>query len=47
MRMRSSFPRRATLRARLVLLYRDKFLFTGDHIAWSATRGHIYAFRSV
>ena len=29
------------------LLYRDKFLFTGDHIAWSATRGHIYAFRSV
>ena len=27
------------------LLYRE-FLFTGDHLAWSATRGHIYAFRS-
>lgn len=29
------------------LLYDDKYLFTGDHIAWSASRGHIYAFRSV
>lgn len=29
------------------LLYRDKFLFTGDHIAWSEARGHIYGFRSV
>lgn len=29
------------------LLYRDKFLFTGDHLAWSASRGHIYGFRSV
>lgn len=28
------------------LLYRDEFLFTGDHLAWSETRGHIYAFRS-
>jgi glyoxylase-like metal-dependent hydrolase (beta-lactamase superfamily II) len=28
------------------LLYRDEFLFTGDHIAWSESRGHIYAFRS-
>jgi glyoxylase-like metal-dependent hydrolase (beta-lactamase superfamily II) len=28
------------------LLYRDLFLFTGDHIAWSESRGHIYAFRS-
>jgi glyoxylase-like metal-dependent hydrolase (beta-lactamase superfamily II)/ferredoxin len=28
------------------LLYREKFLFTGDHLAWSETRGHIYAFRS-
>ena len=29
------------------LLYRDKFLFTGDHIAWSEALGHIYGFRSV
>jgi glyoxylase-like metal-dependent hydrolase (beta-lactamase superfamily II) len=28
------------------LLYRDRFLFTGDHLAWSETRGHVYAFRS-
>jgi glyoxylase-like metal-dependent hydrolase (beta-lactamase superfamily II)/ferredoxin len=29
-----------------VFLYRDRFLFTGDHLAWSETRGHLYAFRS-
>jgi glyoxylase-like metal-dependent hydrolase (beta-lactamase superfamily II)/ferredoxin len=29
-----------------VFLYRDKYLFTGDHLAWSAQRGHLYAFRS-
>jgi glyoxylase-like metal-dependent hydrolase (beta-lactamase superfamily II)/ferredoxin len=28
------------------LLHRDRFLFTGDHLAWSESRGHIYAFRS-
>jgi glyoxylase-like metal-dependent hydrolase (beta-lactamase superfamily II)/ferredoxin len=28
------------------LLYRDEFLFTGDHLAWSESRGHIYGFRS-
>ncbi len=28
------------------LLYRERFLFTGDHLAWSTTRGHLYAFRS-
>jgi glyoxylase-like metal-dependent hydrolase (beta-lactamase superfamily II) len=27
------------------LLYRDAFLFTGDHLAWSEPRGHIYGFR--
>jgi len=27
------------------LLAADKFLFSGDHVAWSAERGHIYAFR--
>jgi glyoxylase-like metal-dependent hydrolase (beta-lactamase superfamily II)/ferredoxin len=29
-----------------VFLYRDAFLFTGDHLAWSESRGHLYAFRS-
>lgn len=29
-----------------VLHYRDKFLFTGDHLAYSPTRGHLYAFAS-
>lgn len=28
------------------LLYDDDFLFTGDHLAWSESRGHIYAFKS-
>jgi glyoxylase-like metal-dependent hydrolase (beta-lactamase superfamily II)/ferredoxin len=27
------------------LLYREAFLFTGDHLAWSERRGHLYAFR--
>lgn len=29
-----------------VFLYRDTYLFTGDHLAWSEARGHLYAFRS-
>jgi glyoxylase-like metal-dependent hydrolase (beta-lactamase superfamily II)/ferredoxin len=29
-----------------VLLYRDKFLFTGDHLAWSPARQTLTAFRS-
>jgi glyoxylase-like metal-dependent hydrolase (beta-lactamase superfamily II)/ferredoxin len=29
-----------------VYLWRDRFLFTGDHLAWSESRGHLYAFRS-
>jgi len=28
------------------LLYRERFLFTGDHLAWSESRGHLYAFRT-
>jgi len=28
-----------------VFLYRNRFLFTGDHLAWSPRRGHLYAFR--
>jgi glyoxylase-like metal-dependent hydrolase (beta-lactamase superfamily II)/ferredoxin len=27
------------------LLFRDEVLFTGDTLAWSAGRGHVYAFR--
>lgn len=33
-------------RGHAVYLYRNKFLFTGDHLAWSESRGHLYAFRS-
>jgi glyoxylase-like metal-dependent hydrolase (beta-lactamase superfamily II)/ferredoxin len=29
-----------------VYLWRDRVLFTGDHLAWSERRGHLYAFRS-
>jgi glyoxylase-like metal-dependent hydrolase (beta-lactamase superfamily II)/ferredoxin len=29
-----------------VMLYRDKFLFTGDHLAWSPARETLTAFRS-
>lgn len=28
-----------------VLLYQQKFLFTGDHLAWSSALNHLYAFR--
>lgn len=34
-------------RGHVVLLYRDRFLFTGDHLAWSDNRGGLIAFRSV
>ncbi len=33
-------------RGHAVFLYRNRFLFTGDHLAWSEARGHLYAFRS-
>ena len=33
-------------RGHVVYIYRDTFLFTGDHLAWSPARGHLYAFRS-
>jgi glyoxylase-like metal-dependent hydrolase (beta-lactamase superfamily II)/ferredoxin len=32
-------------RGHAVLLYRDKYLFTGDHLAWSLRRGQLVAFR--
>ncbi len=34
-------------RGHMVLHYRDKFLFTGDHLAWSPMRAALTAFRSV
>ncbi len=34
-------------RGHMVLHYRDKFLFTGDHLAWSPVRAALTAFRSV
>jgi glyoxylase-like metal-dependent hydrolase (beta-lactamase superfamily II)/ferredoxin len=33
-------------RGHAVFLYRNQYLFTGDHLAWSEARGHLYAFRS-
>ncbi len=32
-------------RGHVVYLYRDKFLFTGDHLAWSPERQTLIAFR--
>jgi glyoxylase-like metal-dependent hydrolase (beta-lactamase superfamily II)/ferredoxin len=34
-------------RGHVVYLYRNKFLFTGDHLAWSPARETLTAFRSV
>ena len=34
-------------RGHMVLLYRNKYLFTGDHLAWSPNRETLMAFRSV
>jgi glyoxylase-like metal-dependent hydrolase (beta-lactamase superfamily II) len=31
----------------VVLLDREKYLFTGDHLAWSDRRGRLVAFRDV
>ncbi len=33
-------------RGHAVFLDGDQTLFTGDHLAWSESRGHLYAFRS-
>jgi glyoxylase-like metal-dependent hydrolase (beta-lactamase superfamily II)/ferredoxin len=33
-------------RGHMVLLYRNKFLFTGDHLAWSPNRNSLIAFRN-
>jgi len=33
-------------RGHVVYLYREKFLFTGDHLAWNENRDTLYAFRN-
>jgi glyoxylase-like metal-dependent hydrolase (beta-lactamase superfamily II) len=33
-------------RGSAALLYRDKFLFTGDHLAWDESGDRLYAFRN-
>ncbi len=43
----TAIPTPGHTRGHMVLLHRDKFLFTGDHLAWSPTRGTLTAFRSV
>jgi|SRR5436309_1939226 len=40
-----AIPTPGHTRGHCVLLYGEKFLFTGDHLAWSARRGHLVAFR--
>lgn len=42
-----AIPTPGHTRGHMVFLYRNKFLFTGDHLAGSATRGGLTAFRSV
>lgn len=33
-------------RGHTVLIYQQRFLFSGDHLAWSRHLGHLYAFRN-
>ena len=40
-----AIPTPGHTRGHAVLLYRDKFLFTGDHLAWSTRRNGLVAFR--
>jgi len=40
-----AIPTPGHTRGHCVLLYREKFLFTGDHLAWSSRRGGLIAFR--
>jgi glyoxylase-like metal-dependent hydrolase (beta-lactamase superfamily II)/ferredoxin len=42
-----AIPTPGHTRGHVVFLYRNKFLFTGDHLAWSPTRKTLTAFRSV
>ena len=42
-----AIPTPGHTRGHVVFLYRNKFLFTGDHLAWSPVRKMLTAFRSV
>lgn len=42
-----AIPTPGHTRGHVVFLYRNKFLFTGDHLAWSPSRQTLTAFRSV
>jgi len=42
-----AIPTPGHTRGHVVLLYRNQFLFTGDHLAWSPERETLTAFRSV
>ena len=42
----SAIPVPGHTRGSACLLYREEFLFSGDHVAWSEARGEVYAFRS-
>ncbi len=42
-----AIPTPGHTRGHVVFLYRNKFLFTGDHLAWSPARQTLTAFRSV
>ncbi len=42
-----AIPTPGHTRGHAILLYRDKYLFTGDHLAWSPNRKSLTAFRSV
>jgi len=42
-----AIPTPGHTRGHVVFLYKQKFLFTGDHLAWSPTRNTLTAFRSV
>ena len=41
-----AIPTPGHTRGHAVLLYREKYLFTGDHLAWSPTRETLTAFRT-
>jgi len=42
-----AIPTPGHTRGHMLLLYKKKFLFTGDHLAWSSERETLTAFRSV
>ena len=41
----TAIPTPGHTRGHTVLLYDNRFLFTGDHLAWSPTHAHLIAFR--